>query len=58
VALQPDESSLRYNRGFAFQKAGSWTSALADLELAAALAPEDEDIAAASEECRLHLATR
>ena len=55
VALQPDDPSLRYNRAFAHQQAGSWAAAWADLEIAAELAPDDEDIAAARAECRLHL---
>jgi tetratricopeptide (TPR) repeat protein len=57
VELQPDEPALRFNRAFAYQSAGSWGAALADLELAATLAPEDEDIAAATEECRSQLAS-
>lgn len=58
VELQPEEPSLRYNRAFAHQQAGSWAAALADLEIAAKLAPDDEDIAAASTECKRHLTAR
>jgi hypothetical protein len=42
--------------GLRYEKDGSWAAALADLRLGATLAPDDEDIATASEACRLHLA--
>ncbi len=55
VDLEPSDASLRYNRAFAYQRTGSWAAALADLEVAATLAPDDDDIAAARRQCRLHV---
>ena len=55
-SLQPDDPALRYNRAFAYQSAGRWVEALDDLDVAAALAPDDPDIIAAREACRLRTA--
>ncbi|UWE08507.1 tetratricopeptide repeat protein [Actinacidiphila bryophytorum] len=53
VDLAPDDPALRYNRAFLHQAREEWASALADLEIAAGLAPGDEDIAAALKTCRV-----
>ncbi|MEV7691381.1 tetratricopeptide repeat protein [Streptomyces bungoensis] len=43
----PKDAALRYNRAFLHQQTGGWQEALADLELAAVLDPEDAEIAEA-----------
>lgn len=53
VDLAPDDPALRYNRAFLHQAREEWHSALADLEVADALSPDDEDIAAALKTCRV-----
>jgi tetratricopeptide (TPR) repeat protein len=51
-ALQLGESGpLRFNRAAAFMAAGRWDEALADLNRAAELDPEDEDTLAERERC-------
>ena len=56
VELAPDDAALRYNRAFAYQSGGRWDDALADLDVAAGLAPDDTDVIAARDECRRRLA--
>ncbi|WUH88942.1 tetratricopeptide repeat protein [Streptomyces sp. NBC_00433] len=53
VDLAPQDPALRYNRAFLHQAREDWHSALADLVVADALAPDDEDIAAALKTCRV-----
>jgi Flp pilus assembly protein TadD len=50
--LEPDDPGLRFNRAFAYQSCGRLAEALADLDTAALLAPDDADITAALAECR------
>ncbi|MFI1385350.1 hypothetical protein [Embleya sp. NPDC020886] len=42
---------MRYNRAFILQEVGRWDDAPADLDVAAELVPDDEDIRAARREC-------
>jgi tetratricopeptide (TPR) repeat protein len=46
-----DSGPLRFNRAAAFMAAGRWEEALADLNRAAVLDPEDEDTLAERERC-------
>jgi tetratricopeptide (TPR) repeat protein len=55
VELRPDDAALRYNRAFAYQDSDRWQDALADLDVAARLAPDDEDIAQARQTCLTHV---
>ncbi|TCO62858.1 tetratricopeptide repeat protein [Actinocrispum wychmicini] len=42
-----DNPLLRYNRAFVLRARGQWNAARADLDTAALLAPDDEDVLAA-----------
>jgi tetratricopeptide (TPR) repeat protein len=53
VDLAPRDAALRFNRAFLHQAREKWHDALADLEIAAALTPDDEDITSALAVCRI-----
>jgi tetratricopeptide (TPR) repeat protein len=52
-----DDPALRFNRATALTAAGRFAEALADLDRASELDPDDPDVAAEREACRLRLAT-
>jgi tetratricopeptide (TPR) repeat protein len=52
VSAAPEDAGLRFNLGFAYQNAQRWDEALAQLNTAAELAPDDQDISEVREQCR------
>jgi tetratricopeptide (TPR) repeat protein len=56
VAASPDDPELRFNLAFAYRSAQRWDDALAHLNTAAELAPDDPDITQAQDECRERVA--
>lgn len=52
VRLQPDDPALLFNRAMVFKALHRWPDAIADLLVAADLAPGDEDVDQALQECR------
>lgn len=58
IELDSYDPVLRYNRALVRRDAAQWSDALADLDAAAKLAPEDEDIQLARQECHEKLTLR
>ncbi|ACU72637.1 TPR repeat-containing protein [Catenulispora acidiphila DSM 44928] len=52
IRLQPEDPALLFNRAMVFKALHHWPDAIADLLAAAHLAPGDEDVDQALQECR------